>query len=509
MKPTPEQVDATDKFLTGKALRVNAYAGTGKTSTLIHMAGQTRKRGVYVCFNKSIADEAKKKFPGNISCSTMHGLAYRAMMRRFDTQKMTGSLSGGFLAAKLDLPSRTLGPETDPLVLTPRGVGTLIVETLRRWQRSGRPEITDHDCPLVGRLETLDEKTAKALQNDVAERAKMVWSLMLSKDSTLPLGHDGYLKLWALGRPRLAGDFILLDEAQDTNGVVMEIMRHQEAQLVTVGDKHQQIYEWRGAQNAMVELPAEVESRLTTSFRFGERIADNASRILWLLDEELPLRGNPAKRDALCPVPAPDAVLCRNNSTLLAELFDAIEKGVRPHIVGGVREVLDYVGASEKLMEGRAVERPLEFFGFANWHQVVKAANDEDDKDLKRWVKLIEDHTPSRLRAVLETLPHSEVGAGLILSTGHKAKGREWGAVRLTGDFLRGVKAAKQDGKAEGAAEPKEDEDDGQYLRRAAPELRLFYVAATRAQAKLEIPDALEEKMETLEKGYEDVAAAE
>ena len=29
--------------------------------------------------------------------------------------------------------------------------------------------------------------------------------------------------------------------------------------IVWVGDRHQQIYEWRGAQNAMVQLPAKIE----------------------------------------------------------------------------------------------------------------------------------------------------------------------------------------------------------------------------------------------------------
>jgi hypothetical protein len=34
MKPTIEQQACIDAFSTGKRLRINAYAGTGKTSTL-------------------------------------------------------------------------------------------------------------------------------------------------------------------------------------------------------------------------------------------------------------------------------------------------------------------------------------------------------------------------------------------------------------------------------------------------------------------------------------------
>jgi L-asparaginase II len=41
--------------------------------------------------------------------------------------------------------------------------------------------------------------------------------------------------------------------------------------VIYVGDAHQQIYAWRGAVNAMQQLPLP-ESRLTTSFRFGEQM---------------------------------------------------------------------------------------------------------------------------------------------------------------------------------------------------------------------------------------------
>ena len=45
-------------------------------------------------------------------------------------------------------------------------------------------------------------------------------------------GHDGYLKLWALSEPRIAADFILLDEAQDANRVMLDVLRKQPAQMV-------------------------------------------------------------------------------------------------------------------------------------------------------------------------------------------------------------------------------------------------------------------------------------
>lgn len=500
-KPTPEQSDCVEKFSTGKKLRINAYAGCGKTTVLKQISRSTSRRGLYVCFNKSIADEAKKAFPPSVACSTMHSLAYRAMARKYQGSKLTGTINGGYLASKLGLTSRLVGPD---ISLTPRGVGYLIASALKRWQSSGRAELADYDVPLEGRLECIAAPDARSLQSDIASRARNLWERMVDKNDELPLGHDGYLKLWALGRPTLDGDFILLDEAQDTNGVVMELMRHQSAQLVCVGDRHQQIYEWRGARNAMVELPTDLESRLSTSFRFGTTVAGYASGILELLDETVPLKGNPERNDRIGEVERPNAILCRNNVTLLSELFAALEAGKRPCIVGGTTEVLSFVAAAEKLMRGQSVDYPLEFFGFKDWEEVRDVAEkDEGAKELQRWVRLIDQYGVDKLRQSLERLPKQEIDADLVLSTGHKSKGREWPAVRLCDDFLRGIRTEKQNNEKQAL-----DTLRPQSPEECASELRLFYVAATRGQEQLEVHPSLDDKLEHLKGKQQEKAAA-
>ena len=37
-----------------------------------------------------------------------------------------------------------------------------------------------------------------------------------------------------------------MDEARDTNPVMLGVLTNQSEQLVYVGDRHRQIYEWRG-----------------------------------------------------------------------------------------------------------------------------------------------------------------------------------------------------------------------------------------------------------------------
>lgn len=83
LKPTPEQEVARDLSCTGQHLKINAFAGAGKTSTLEFIANANfNKRILYLAFNKSIAEESSKRFPFNVTCKTSHSLAYGAIVGR-------------------------------------------------------------------------------------------------------------------------------------------------------------------------------------------------------------------------------------------------------------------------------------------------------------------------------------------------------------------------------------------------------------------------------------------
>ena len=61
----------------GDRLKVEAKAGSGKTSTLVEVAkANPDKRFLYLAFNKAIVNEAKGKFPKNVVVKTTHSLAY-------------------------------------------------------------------------------------------------------------------------------------------------------------------------------------------------------------------------------------------------------------------------------------------------------------------------------------------------------------------------------------------------------------------------------------------------
>lgn len=64
--PTPEQEIAVAAALRGGDLKIKAYAGAGKTSTLKLVADRfAGRRGMYLAFNRDIAAAAARKFPAH------------------------------------------------------------------------------------------------------------------------------------------------------------------------------------------------------------------------------------------------------------------------------------------------------------------------------------------------------------------------------------------------------------------------------------------------------------
>jgi len=74
-KLTTEQQIIVSAFSRERLLKVNAFAGTGKTTTLLAIAKSTKDRGIYLAFNKAIAEEVKRKSSNkkrNVSMTLLH-----------------------------------------------------------------------------------------------------------------------------------------------------------------------------------------------------------------------------------------------------------------------------------------------------------------------------------------------------------------------------------------------------------------------------------------------------
>ncbi|MEK8048117.1 UvrD-helicase domain-containing protein [Ideonella margarita] len=472
MALTSEQESAVELFKYAKSLKISAFAGAGKTTTLTEIGKSTTKSGVYLAFNRSIALEAGSRFPKTVDCRTTHSLALRSLPPQFrnNQAKLFDALQGNRVAQLLNLEEIYVAD----VLLTPRTLGYLTARTVQRFCQSESDEITRRHVPMTGKLEKMSANDAKVFSTYVTRMARHLWGRMSDANDVAPLGHDGYLKLWSLSRPELHYDYILLDEAQDTNGAVLSVLKSQQAQLTLVGDRHQQIYAWRGAVNAMANIETEAESALTQSFRFGPEIARVANQILADLEEPLALRGNPAIQSSVATSGSARAVLCRTNVGVIEVVLNALDQYMRPYVIGGVGDLIRMLEDVTRLKSFQPADTP-DLFGFQSWDEVVTFSQSEDGESLRTFVKIVNQKGEVNLIKALQSVAESESDAALVVTTGHKAKGREWASVELYSDF----KPAKFSVKGS----PKMVVD--------AEAARLLYVACTRPKQMLIVPSAM------------------
>ncbi|UWM52098.1 UvrD-helicase domain-containing protein [Streptomyces carpaticus] len=472
--PTPEQAEAIATYGDGLDMVMQAGAGCGKSSTLKLIAkSDPRRRMLYVAYNRSIAADAARSMPGNVVAKTGHGLAFNPRhLPRLKQPRQTAHAAAEALGVKRILGILGTAPAipTDrgaTLAMLPRIIMRVALETVTRWCYSADREIRARHVPEYrGLTSPVAREQLLALVLPVALAA---WADLTDPAGVLRMQHDHYLKMWALSGPTLAADTVLLDEAQDTNDVLSHALMGQEhAQRIAVGDSAQQIYAWRGARDALGRFRDGLgapELTLSQSFRFGPAIADTANVWLALIDAPLRLRGWDGAESTVGSVEDPDAVLCRTNAGAIAVVLDALAAGRRVALVGGGDDAKRLAWAAEALMQGRQTDHP-ELMAFTSWSQVREYAEDEDGS-LRTLVRLIDAHGPQSIAAAADQLAPEET-ADLVVSTVHKAKGREWDTVTIHGDFLP----------------PKPDRIGRTVLPRE--EGRLAYVAVTRARRRLD-----------------------
>ncbi|MGH3773799.1 MAG: UvrD-helicase domain-containing protein [Pseudonocardiaceae bacterium] len=470
--PTAEQDAAMTAFGTGEHLVLQAGAGTGKTTTLAMLGASTPRRGLYIAFNRSIAQKAGRTFPASVKCKTAHSLAYAAVGRhyaeRLRSPRVASVTTGSSLGINMEL---QLGDRT----VTAGALSYTTLHTVIRFCQSADPSIGRQHVPWLRGI--AEQHLHDQLADIVLPYAQRAWADVQKPDrGKVRFVHDHYLKMWALTEPKIPADFLLLDEAQDTNPVVEQVFNAQRghAQLVMVGDSAQAIYGWRGARDVMTGFDGN-RLTLSRSFRFGEHLAAEANRWLAIANAPIRLTGSPAVHTTLEKVTDPDAILCRSNAGTMAEVMSLLEAGRSVALVGGGKALTDLAYAARDLKTGKHTFHP-ELLLFSSWGELQDYAEwDPAGRDLFPLVELIDEHG---VDVILDTVSRlsDEAGADITVSTTHKAKGREWSSVRIAEDFTEPEDPENVDA----AGEPLPGEID-------EAEARLAYVAVTRARHRLDI----------------------
>lgn len=466
MRATEEQQAVIEaKLARSGNLIVEAGAGSGKT-TVLNMAATASpasERGLYVAFNKVTQLEAAAKFPRSVQCRTIHSLAFGTHGKLY-RHKLDWPAQGMVeIANALKLrPVKVAAANAhEPDVfLQPEVIARLAKLSVESFCRSAEFEMGArhlHFWPTADRAEQTPV---------IMDAARRMWADLCDVDGgQIKFTHDHYRKLWQLSEPKLRFDYVMLDEAQDTPPVVQQVIANQgHMQQILVGDSNQQLYAWAGAVDALANWQGEVTRLfLTQSWRFGQEIADEANKWLAELGAAFQLKGAPGKPALLADVDEPEAILCRTNVGAFSEVLNQLALNRRVALVGGGKALAAMARAARDLMNGKTTRHP-ELSAFPNWEAVRMYVREEgSDPGLKALVRLVDDFGPDAVDQTMKRLS-DERDADVAVSTGHKAKGREWAKVRVASDFPV--------------------PEDGDVIPKA--DANLAYVAVTRATAELE-----------------------
>ena len=505
MKLTPEQKAIV---ATRGNLKINAVAGSGKTSTLLAYAKAqpAKAKGLYLAFNKTVKNEARERFTQaglpQVQVETAHSLAYARIIRGSRYQVRASAYRPYELARLLELEklpeAQALGTghaaRTFSFILAAH-----IAKVLAAFCNSAVPRVKD-----LRYTASVQEPKAQAFarQHEHLIERQSRHVLKLLDEGRIEVTHDFYLKKFQLECPQLKFDYILFDEAQDASGSMLDwFLKQTRATKVMVGDTHQQIYAWRGAVNSLekVDFPT---LPLSTSFRFGPDLAQLAQAVLGFkapggmanAGQRVPLTGVGKSTAELTR-----AVIGRSNLGLLVKAISYISG---PHAVeriyfeGNLRAyIYGAEGASLydvlNLQNGQAarVRDPL-LATMGSLVELEDYATQTGDQELLLLIELVETYGDNLL-SVMAELKRRQVEdsqrhtAQVFFSTVHRCKGLEYDLVELAPDFIT------------------TEDVINWHLREFSPQrptpaetvlfheqVNLLYVAATRSKFKLWLPQA-------------------
>ena len=475
-------------------IAITAFAGTGKTSTLVEYARiRPEWRFLYIAYNKAMQTEAATRFPRNVDCRTLHSLAYEKIGRSFPTGKI-GNNRIWDLSKVLNI--------SEDAQLQVKSASNL----LSFWLNSNQDNL---DIPMLsGYLSTLPKAEQQLFSSSVVEHncltlAKRLWELMLDKTNlVVKMPHDGYLKLFQLSQPIFNIDCVMLDEAQDSNDVTLEIINIAECpHKIVVGDIHQAIYQFRGSKNALADFQklANQTFYLTHSFRFNQTIAAYASLILQYFKAErhavigkgftgeIKLLKSSAKK-----ISTGTTLLARRNATLFKFAIEALDEGKKVHFAGGIAKYdLDLLTGIANLDIGVAVVHPF-VKSFKNLNTLETYAENVMENDILMFIKLVKQNTAKKILATIKELltfdewvlanPLKNIPlCDHLFTTAHRSKGLEFTKVIIADDFNEFYQLIEDNSRSDYLTATLSSQSRINYEQ----EVNLYYVAITRAKHEL------------------------
>lgn len=471
-------------------IRINAVAGSGKTTTAIEYAKARPPdaRILYLAFNRSVKEEALRRFAErgveNVKVETAHSLAYKSVVYRNSYRVRPQGYRTHEIAEILGLKGG--GEEHAEYVMANH-----INKFAAYFCNSGKRKVQE-----LNYLDVVSDEKARAIVTNYYDYIeKKTRALLGGMDKgAIDITHDFYLKKFQLSEPWLPYQYVLFDEGQDASPAMLDVFLKQSATKVIVGDTHQQIYGWRHAVNSLETVDFRTFN-LTNSFRFRQDIADLAMEILGWKSHigahgSVAIHGRGTGRDIRSR-----AILARTNLGLLLRAIGYMSEnsGVRRIYFEGNINSYTYADEGTSLYDvlslyngNRRMIRDNLIMQMQDIAELEDYVDKTEDAQLGMMVDIVREYG-NEIPGMIKELKEKHVAnedkdsAEIIFSTVHRCKGMEYDSVELVDDFITEKKLEKIE----------EEGDERKTPARLNEEINLLYVAVTRAKNRVTIPDDL------------------
>ncbi len=471
-------------------IKINAVAGSGKTTTVIEYAKTRSKNSkiLYLAFNKSVKLEAQKKFSenglNNVDIETAHSLAFKHIVHKHKYKLNSNGYKTHEIVDILRLKGN--GEKHTEFILANH-----VNKFIAFFCNSKAKKVQD-----LNYLETINDSKAKAFvtsfYNYIEKQTRIFLAMMNSGE--IEITHDFYLKKFQLSKPQLHYDYILFDEGQDASATMLDVFFNQNATKVIVGDVHQQIYGWRHAVNSLDRAKFKTY-QLTNSFRFNQDIANLAEGVLdykYILSSINPININGKGSSNNKKV---KAILARTNLGLLLKAIEYVseKKNVdRIYFEGNINsytyaddgaslyDILNLYNGKKKLIKDKLINQ------MKNIDELVEYIEKTEDIQMGLMLEIVMEYG-NNIPGILKKIKDKHVDnnekdkAEMIFSTVHRCKGMEYDSVQIVNDFITEERLLKM----------KNDPNIEIDLAKLNEEINLLYVAITRTKNILYIPESL------------------
>jgi superfamily I DNA/RNA helicase len=175
----------------------------------------------------------------------------------------------------------------------------------------------------------------------------------------------------------------------------------------------------------------------------------------------------------------PQVILSRSDVVVIGNLIRYLSKGMRCHVLGGTKGLQLLLTDVKRVKQGAGAQS-LELLGFSTWKDVMSFSGRTEGEYLRGLVNLVQEYGEDVILRTLARCEAAEGSANIVLTTTHKAKGREWGYVAVDSDFESALSRSSSTNSDRNAS--------------FEAELRLLYVAVTRAMTAVQLPQAILER---------------